>query len=183
MAKRPPLTATLTASSLENLKKQLLGYATKLDDKCEEFVKRLADIGIPIIEEKVSEAGFTYDEKGIMSGSNTDHETILKVDSLIGMTRATLTLQGKDILFIEFGAGVYHNEVDVGDSPHPKGKENGYLIGTYGAGHGSQKVWGYRADNGDPVLTHGTKATMPMYAASLEMRKKVLEIAKDVFGN
>lgn len=181
MAKRPPLTATLSVKSLENLKKQLLDYKTELDNKCGRFVRELAEAGIPVIESNVAQAGFTYDDKGIQSGSDTAHNTYVKVDSLIGMSKATLVLEGSEILFIEFGSGISYNG-SVGSSPHPKGAENGFLIGTYGMGHGSQKVWGYYADSGELVLTHGTKATMPMYEASLKIREEVVRIAREVFG-
>lgn len=182
MAKRPPLKAELSVKSLQALKKQLLDYKAELNRKCDRFVRELAEVGIPVIESKVAEAGFTYDDKGIQSGSDTEHNTYVKVDSLIGMSKATLVLEGSEILFIEFGAGVSYNG-SVGSSPHQKGAENGFLIGTYGMGHGSQKVWGYYADTGELVLTHGTKATMPMYEASLKIREEVVRIARDVFGS
>lgn len=183
MAKRLPLKANLSASSLNDLKKQLLNYKTELNNKCGRFVRELVEVGIPVVESNIARAGFAYDEKGVQSGSNTEHNTYVKVDSLIGMSRATLVLEGKEILFIEFGAGVYHNEkAGVGGSTHPKGPENSFLIGTYGMGHGSQKVWGYYDDSGELVLTHGTKATMPMYEASLKIRDEVVRIAREVFG-
>lgn len=175
--------ANLSVSSLNKLKQDLLNYRDSiLPSRLDEFVRELAEAGIPVIEKNIAGAGFTYDEKGIQSGSNTEHNTYVKVDSLIEMSRATLVLEGRDILFIEFGAGVYHSENGVNGSDHPKGAENGFLIGTYGMGHGSQQVWGYYADSGELVLTHGTKATMPMYKASLEIQKKVIEIARKVFS-
>lgn len=182
MSRHPPLKANLSVKSLQDLKKQLLDYKAELNRKCERFVRELAEVGIPVIESNIAQASFTYDEKGIQSGSDTEHNTYVKVDSLIGMSKATLVLEGREILFIEFGAGVTHNG-SVGTSPHPKGEENGFLIGTYGMGHGSQKVWGYYDDNDELVLTHGTKATMPMYKADLEIIKNVKRIARDVFGS
>jgi hypothetical protein len=49
-------------------------------------------------------------------------------------------------------------------------------------GNGSKQIWGYYADNGDLVLTRGTKATMPMYNASQEIINNVVRIAKEVFN-
>lgn len=182
MAKRT-YSANLTVESINKVKQNLLRYKDNiLPRKIDEFVKRLAEVGIPVIESNMAQAGFAYDDKGVRSGSDTEHNTYVKIDSLIGLSRATLVLEGREILFIEFGAGVTHNG-SVGSSPHPKGAENGFLIGTYGMGHGSQEIWGYYADSGELVLTHGTKATMPMYKASLEIRKKVVEIARTVFTN
>lgn len=181
MAKRT-YSANLSVSSLNALKKQLLDYKAELSNKCDKFVRELAEVGIPVIESNIAQASFTYDEKGIQSGSDTEHNTYVKVDSLIGMSKAALVLEGREILFIEFGSGVTYNG-SVGSSPHPKGAENGFLIGTYGMGRGSQQVWGYYAEDGELVLTHGTKATMPMYEASLKIRDEVVRIAKDVFGS
>lgn len=181
MAKRPPFKATLSAESIRDLQKQLQEYKTELNGKCDRFVLELAESGIPVLESNISQAGFKYDSNGIESGSDTEHNTYVKVDSLIGMSKATLVVEGREILFIEFGAGVSYNG-SVGSSPHPKGEENGFLIGTYGMGHGSQKVWGYYADTGELIMTHGTKATMPMYKASLHIRDEVVRIAKRVFG-
>ena len=183
MAKRV-YPADLSVKSLNKLKQDLLNYKSSiLPRKCDELVRRLAESGIPVVESNMEQAGFTYDEEGIQSGSDTEHRTYVKVDSLIGMSRATLVLEGREVLFIEFGSGVYHNkEAGVGGSEHPKGPENGFLIGTYGMGHGSQQIWGYYADSGALVLTHGTKATMPMYNADMEIRNNVVRIAREVFG-
>ena len=70
----------------------------------------------------------------------------------------------------------------TGSSPHPLGAQYGFLIGSYGMGNGSKQVWGYYADSGELVLTRGTKATMPMYSADLEIINNVVAIAKGVFG-
>lgn len=175
-------TARLSVKELDNLKRELLEYRDNtLQNKLDQFVRELAETGIPVIESRVAEAGVTYDSKGVQSGSDTEHNTYVKVDSLIGMSRATLVLEGREILFIEFGSGVTYNGA-VASSPHLKGQENGFLIGTYGIGHGSQQIWGYYADSGELVLTRGTKATMPMYEASLKIINSVVSVARRVFG-
>lgn len=181
MAKRT-FKAELSVSSLEKLKNDLLNYKNNdLPKRLDRFVLRLAESGIPTIETNIASAGYTYDEKGIESGSDTTHKTYVKLDRLVGMSKATLILDGEEILFIEFGAGVHYNGTS-GSSQHPKGQENGFLIGTYGMGYGSQQVWGYYADSGELVLTHGTKATMPMYKASQVIIKNVVKIAREVFS-
>ena len=82
-------------------------------------------------------------------------------------------------MFIEFGAGVKYNG-PAGQSPHPIGKEIGYTIGSFGNGHGKQNTWGYIED-GKLILTHGTKATMPVYSASLKIANEVETVARRVF--
>ena len=97
---------------------------------------------------------------------------------------AVVVANGEDAVWCEFGAGVYHNG-SVGTSPNPYGNELGFTIGSYGKGHGKQKVWGYYTDPDSKtglVLTHGTPASMPMYNAAQEVLRKSVEIAREVFG-
>lgn len=175
------LKADLSVSSINNLKKQLQDYQKDLIRKCELFVKKLAEAGIPVIDENMAKAAFTVDDKGIQSGANPEHNIQIKINSFGEYVRADLVVEGKELLFIEFGAGVYYNGA-AGSSPHPKGEEFGYVIGSYGKGHGVQKVWGYYADTGELIPTHGVEATMPIYKASLEIAQNVVKIAKEVFG-
>lgn len=92
---------------------------------------------------------------------------------------AVVVADGEDAVWCEFGAGVYHNG-SVGSSPHPKGNELGFTIGSYGFGFGRFKAWGYYED-GNLVITRGTPASMPMYNAAQEVMKKAIEIAREVF--
>lgn len=87
---------------------------------------------------------------------------------------------GEDAVWVEFGAGVHHNG-SPGSSPHPKGAELGFTIGTFGLGMGKRKVWGYYED-GELKVTRGTPATMPMYRAVQTVCADIREIAREVFG-
>ena len=112
------------------------------------------------------------------------------VDDIVGGTRrapeVSVTVQqtgrgykvvasGADAVFVEFGAGVYHN-TPTGTSPHPKGAELGFTIGSYGKGHGKGRAWGYYGEDGELVITHGTPAQMPLYRA-------LRDICDEVKGN
>lgn len=85
-------------------------------------------------------------------------------------------------MFIEFGAGIHYNGA-AGSSPHPKGEEFGYTIGSYGQGKGKNESWVYYADSGEWVRSYGTEATMPMYKASVEIIQNIRKIAKEVFSS
>lgn len=90
---------------------------------------------------------------------------------------------GSDAVFIEFGAGVYYNG-SAGSSPHPKGAENGFLIGEYGKGQGKRNVWALPGSvRGNPILTHGTPAAMPMYHGVQAAIEAIDELAREVFGS
>ena len=86
---------------------------------------------------------------------------------------------GEDAVWVEFGAGVYHNG-SAGSSPHPKGSELGFAIGGYGKGMGKRQTWGFYED-GELRLTHGTPAVMPMYNAVKTVCDEIADIAKEVF--
>lgn len=181
MAKRT-FNIGLNLKDIENLKNQLIQYRdVEIPAKMREAVRRLAELGIPVIEQKMSEASYTYDEKGIQSGSDTEHNTYIDVKSFGDTAVAKLVLQGREVLFIEFGAGTYYNTA-TGDTPHPLGKEYGYLIGSYEMGNGAKQVWGYYSESGELVLTRGTKATMPMYHADQAIILMAEEIIKEVFS-
>lgn len=87
---------------------------------------------------------------------------------------------GEDAVWVEFGAGVFHNG-SVGASPHPKGAELGMTIGGYGKGMGARNVWGFY-ENGELKLTHGAPASMPMYNALTRVCADIVDIARGVFS-
>lgn len=96
--------------------------------------------------------------------------------------RANLSVvvaSGEDAVWVEFGAGVYHNS-SPGSSPHPNGAELGFTIGSFGKGNGKKEAWGYY-DEGELKLTRGTPATMPMYRAVQTVCNDVQSIAREVF--
>lgn len=172
---------SLSQKSIQETIQKLKQYQNYLQRKSKELVQELANVGIPVINENMANANFKYDSKGIESGSDTSHTTRVEISSNGIVTMANLIVSGKELMFIEFGAGVYYNG-SAGSSPHPKGQEFGMVIGSYGLGNGQKKVWGYIDDSGELVLTHGTKATMPVYKADLEIIQRYKEVAKKVFG-
>lgn len=89
---------------------------------------------------------------------------------------------GADAVFVEFGAGVYYNGA-AGSSPHPKGAENGFLIGEYGKGKGKKNVWALPGSTKlNPILTHGTPAAMPMYHGLQDALNVITDLAQEVFA-
>ena len=163
----------LSANSIENAIKELTAYRDNIDTRCQTFVSRLAQLGIPIIEKKIQES------KG---DSNKMHQTRIELTRLRGFSQAKLILDGQDILFIEFGAGVHYNG-NLGSSPNPKASQFGYSIGGYGEGRGKNDSWQYVAPSGEFVKSYGTQATMTMYSADLEIIKNIKKVAREVFSS
>lgn len=162
----------LNNRSLDKAIQQLREYQNSLNDKCTEFVRRLSEVGIPVIDENIA---------SVQGDSDKSHNTYIKINSFGSYSQAELICEGKDLLFIEFGSGVHYNG-HLGGSPHPEGEELGYTIGSYGKGQGKNDFWFYYADTGEAVMSHGTQATMPVYKAGLEIKRQILKVAKEVFG-
>lgn len=94
---------------------------------------------------------------------------------------SVVVAQGEDAVWVEFGAGVYHNG-NLGSSPHPRGSELGMTIGGYGQGKGKQRSWGFKDADGTLHVTRGTPAQMPLEKAVLSVLDELPQLAKEVFG-
>lgn len=148
-------------------------YRTELLQKCEQLQARLAEELAITAQQGFNSAGIDdWTQKGMRPAS----VSVTANGDGIGVVVAS----GEDAIWVEFGAGVFHNG-PVGKSPHPVGAELGMTIGGYGQGRGEHKVWAYE-EGGYIRWTHGTPAQMPMYRAAQELAPKVLRIAKEVFG-
>lgn len=182
-----PIYVTLTKKgSLDKAIKQIKEYTQSLNVKGEIFLQRLAEVGIPIIDTRI---GWAHGD------SDPQHSTHIRVSSFGDYTEAHLIVEGKDLLFIEFGSGVHYNG-SAGQSPRKSikgsqngveyemtgGKELGYTIGSYGNGQGVKDHWFYKAENGDTIMSHGTEASMPLYHATMEIINSIQRIAQEVYG-
>lgn len=169
----------MSRTSVEKLIDDLTKYRDDFNIKVGVFIRRLTRIAVEEIRKDILSAGITVDGNGIESGSKVDHTIAEKYTDGKTYSKAKITVSGKEIMFIEFGAGVYYNS---SPSPHPKGEEFGFVIGSYGKGMGLKQVWGYYGEDGELHLTHGVKATMPLYNAIQKLYKEAPIIAKQVFG-
>ncbi len=165
---------TLDPQDIDRAIKELKQYKREFLKKVEIYRKRVAE---EIAE--IASLGF-----GSATIEHTIYGTTRKPDVSVSVSErgdiSIVVANGEDAVWCEFGAGVYFNG-SVGSSPHPKGTELGFTIGSYGKGYGKGNAWGYYDDNGELVITRGTPATMPMYNAAKEVTKKAIEIAREVF--
>lgn len=165
--------------------KALEEYKTRLNTRGEIFLRRLAEVGIPVINARIAQA---------QGDSDPRHYTHIEVFSYGDYSEARLVVEGKDIAFFEFGAGVHFNG-EAGSSSRKSesgtrngadysitgGQELGYTIGSYGKGQGKNDSWFYKADNGDVIRSYGTEATMPVYHATIEILNSIERIAREVY--
>ena len=165
---------SLSTASIQKAIDELENYKQELRFKTSIFVQRLAEEGLKVIEARKN----TY--RGDADGN--DLRTYVWLDYSGSTTTATLVLSGKDVAFIEFGAGIHYN-TSAGSSLHPKGQELGMTIGSYGKGQGANDSWVYYDEELARFKTsHGTRAAMPVQSADDAIRAKFYSIAKEVFG-
>lgn len=168
----------LSAKSVADAIKQVEDYQFMIEHKVERFMQELYGLAITIIDQYVGEADGDWN---LDRSYTPDHDT-----KAVGRTiEMTIKVKGKDLVFIEFGAGVHHNGGPgmVGKSPHPKGVDFGFWIGSYsnlgGNGYslGQYDHWGP-----DDNPFYGTESTAPVYRAAQAIREQAGEIATRVFG-
>ena len=171
---RRRITMELSVSGIDKAITELEEYKRTLRDKTQQFRQEVGEEIRTLAESGFSSAMVNDTVAGGMRPASVSVE-------MSSSDSATVVIaNGGDAVWVEFGAGVYHNG-SVGSSPHPKGAELGMTIGSYGNGRGSRRVWGYY-DEGGLVLTRGTPAQMPMYSAAKAECEKIDEIARRVFG-
>lgn len=159
--------------SIDEAIKQLKLLKQEISFKTIELINRLADIGIQTIESNK----YSYGDSDF-----NDMRSYAWLEYDGNGARVTLVLSGKDVAFIEFGAGIHFNG-SVGQSPNPFGSNLGYTIGSYGLGKGANDSWTYYdRELGRYKTSHGTKAAMPMAKADEEIKRQFVQIAKEVFG-
>lgn len=172
----PKITIKLNTRSIDAAIKEVRAYSESLKSKTIEFSKRLGEVGFTVAD-------------SVMSGhvfSGETRESLQLVDYADG--RMALTAGSEALLFFEFGAGARYG------GGHPWDDDFGFGPGTYpGNGHWDDPFgWWFPTD--DPRLkirtdkngqgwghSYGNKPYMPFYKASVEMRSKVVQIAREVF--
>lgn len=170
----------LSEESIDRAIKEVKEFKKSFQKKCDELLKRVAK---RIAEE--AQKGFDnaiVDDLTEQSGSPRKAEVIVRARK--HGKSYTVIADGEDAVWVEFGAGVYHNGA-VGSSPNPyAGNVTGVpdlpiAIGTFGK-NGRKSTWGFYED-GVLKITHGTPAKMPMYKAVQTVSSEVVSIAREVF--
>ncbi len=87
----------------------------------------------------------------------------------------TVKVAGEEIAFIEFGAGVYHN--DGRTNPLGEAVQFDTTPGSYGLGNGLKPFW-FIAHN---LISYGTPAYMPIYNAIEAIKPQIPTIVRQVF--
>ena len=164
-----------STNDLKKLSKELKEYEELKLKQLEIYRQRLAEE-----IRKEAETAFNASSVDDIIKGGSPHKADVSVTVSHSGDVSIIVANGEDAVWCEFGAGVYHNG-SVGSSPNPYGSEHGMTIGSYGKGKGANKVWVYKSDDDEWVVTHGTAATMPMYRALLSVADRSIAIAREVF--
>lgn len=156
---------SLAPSSIDAAIKQLEDYSKDLERKAQELCKRLADMGAMYAE---------WNFSGVLYAGDIDYK--ITVDRIDANTYA-IKANGETVLLMEFGAGVKHGY------GHPQAAEFGMGPGTYpnGKGHWDDPKGWWFGEKGNWTHTYGNAPGMPMYNAAKDLRKEILDIAREVF--
>lgn len=168
----------LSVSEINRALRELEQYKQQVIRKTELLRKRIAER----LEDEVNSGFAAAVVDDLLKGGTRKPQVNVTIDP--GDNVSVVIAKGeddhkKDAVWVEFGAGVYHNGA-AGSSPHPRGGELGLTIGGYGKGMGKRQVWGFLED-GELRLTRGTPAAMPMYNAMQTVCREIASIAKEVF--
>lgn len=164
-------------ASVDAAVRDIEAYAARVQHKTDELRRRVADL---IAQDAQGVFNTAVADDLVTEGAVTGNVDV-RVESN-GENTTLIIASGKDAVFMEFGAGVYHNGA-VGTSPNPLGAGLGFTIGSYGKGNGAKRVWGYRGEDGVVHLTHGAPASMPLYNAVQSVSRDIARIAQEVFAD
>ena len=178
------ITMTLSQSSIQNAIKELQKYQNDLNRKCEEFCRRLTELGKITAQARVDESPLgkyvtiTTDIqpekagcKAILIATGATKKQMWQTKD--GVRKADFNT----LLAVEFGSGIFYNS-----KQNPKAGELGFGVGTFpDQKHAFEDTWFWMDMDGVWHSSHGVKATMPMYNASTEMLLNIRKIAKEVF--
>ena len=176
---RHTINVSLSEKSINKAIEQLKRYENSLNRKCKLLVERLAELGdkAAIMSVNESPLGRTVtlrvDRKPIQDG----------YQAILIATGKTVEVEDREpfytLLAIEFGAGIYYNN----GNENPQANDFGLGVGTYPEQiHAFSDGWYYLGNDNQWHYTHGVKATMPMYNATIEIINQYKQIAREVFS-
>lgn len=158
----------LSESSIDEAIKQIEEYRKSLKTKLVQLAETLAINGVSVASASI----------GQMQGDSVPPAVGYELNSDGEIVKASIFIYGKDVLFVEFGAGIAYNT----GAEHPKAEELGYGVGTYPSMNPPNRAinpgfWYY----GHGKRSIGTEAVMPLNNAIVETRNNCIKQAIEVF--
>lgn len=179
MAKKTITISYLSVSEIKKAQRELEKYRDRLTHKCRLLAEELAKAGIKVAQARIDESplGKYVTIKTDITEEKAGCKAILIATGAVKESEGYAPFN--TLLAIEFGAGIHYNK-----TPNPNADKFGMGVGTFpGQIHAFEDGWYYWDDKAQKWrYTHGVKATMPMYNASMEIQQNIVKISKHVFG-
>ena len=159
----------LDSASIDNA----IGYVDELQrrlDKITQGIERLSQLGVKIADDAFA-----------MVAIDTGSEPV-KVTCKTEKYGFTITASGRDVAYMEFGAGVYYNGIEPYEGSRPVGIDpiGGHdTINNSGFSLGNFDSWSYKKGK-ETVKTHGTPAAQGMYLAQKAIAEEATKIIKEI---
>ena len=167
----------LSSKEIGRATKEYEKYKREFEDKRNRLVERIANRIRDVAQHGFN--GAIVDDLTQLSGGPVTASVNVRCVKRDNMY--VIIANGEDAVWVEFGAGVYHNK----GFSHPYSTENnlGFAIGGYGQGKGKRELWAFKDAETDEIkFSHGTPAKMPMYNAVQTVAPEIVTMAKEVFG-
>ena len=175
MAKRV-LRVQLNKQSIQDALDYIEAYQKSIEDKMNILTMELSKIGVEVINATMM---------GVSPADRGEYEVKESISKGKNSTTMTITLSGDQVLFIEYSAGVTFGTTDFSPLPNNPDYGSDMGVGTYpDQTHAYDPTgWWYKDKYGTSQHTYGISAHAPMYHADMEMRAKIVSIAKEVFND
>lgn len=163
------ISISLNEESIQSAISKVEEYKKTYRKKIDEFLLKLAEIGYEI-------EYITYLSADLPLDNDIKVYPPQKIEN-----GYKITANGKDICFVEFGTGVYAGDAggyDTKEIPEQIEARPGSWSDTHAGVFSKHGFWHYKK-----VLFYGTKPAMGFYYAKKEMCDKIIETAREVFGN
>lgn len=172
----------LGITSINNAIKELKAYKLKLIRRNRSIVYHLMEAGWYAAESAIASAATDYPD---IDRKVKFQKELPNTNFRGSVVEGYFNLSSKDIMFLEFGAGIHWN-TPVDTSPHPKASEYGgelktnVTIGNYNSHINGHSAGQFDSWSVNGIETHGTEAAMPIYNAWKYMKQKYPSIAQNM---
>lgn len=163
---------SIKVEGIPALRAKLKEIESETERKKDLFLSRLADVGLG-----TAKVYFNVLLDEWTEGRAVTHDPDIQVRVEQDRNGYAVVAEGREVAFVEFGAGVFYNGAGAYLGDRPEGIVG---IGQYGNGQGNRKAWGFYRD-GEKFVTRGNPPANAMYFAEIDIKRQLEQIAKEVF--
>lgn len=164
---------SIKVEGIPALRAKLKEIESETERKKDLFLSRLADVGLG-----TAKVYFNVLLDEWTEGRAVTHDPDIQVRVEQDRNGYAVVAEGREVAFVEFGAGVFYNGAEAYLGERPAGVDP---IGEYGNKQGRKMVWGWKDPDGTKHLSRGNPPANAMYFAEIDIKRQLEQIAKEVF--